>query len=346
MVPPGGPRGLDRHDRILQDRPVLLLEDVVDGRAVEGERDLAGEERLVVAEACPGHRVGRHRFVRQVDLARPADDRPPRVVHDRLVVPLLVGPAPAVRVEERLEHTVAVGAAVPALAERVLHHALGLDDPVGFADLLPSGGNLHPRLPEDVRSDELHVRDVVERDRVIAAVGRAHDRQRRLEHRAVRPHQLVRQVREVRELAHAAVARRADRLELADVGQGVRLDRGDVLCLDVVEREVLDHGVDALRRGPALDRVLERAVGVRDVGAQEPHADLRLLGARGGGDAGQEEQGREDDRQAADERGHGSASLGHGVPRVGAGLQAMVRGRPHRGQAAPRPLDSDRRAVV
>src|SRR5439155_1077374 len=42
VVPPGGPRGLDRHDRVLQDRPVLLLEDVVDGRAVEGERDLAG----------------------------------------------------------------------------------------------------------------------------------------------------------------------------------------------------------------------------------------------------------------------------------------------------------------
>ena len=312
MVPPGGPRWFDRHERVFQNRSALFLEDVVDARAVEGEGDLAREERLVVAEARPGHRIGRHRLIFQVDLARPADDRPPRVVHDRRVVALLVRPAPAVRVEERLKHAVAVGAAIPALAERVLHHALGLDQPGGFANLLPRGRDLRARLPEEVRPDELHVGDVVERHRVKAAVGRAHDRERRLEHRAIHPHQLVRQIREVQEPAHAAVARGADRLELADVGQRVRLDRGHVLRLDVVEREVLDHGVEVLRRRPTLDAVLQRAVGVGHVGAQEPDADLRLLGGlgeRGATRAGEEKQGGQDDRKTAGEQGHGSASL-------------------------------------
>src|SRR5207249_1402083 len=104
--PPGGPCRLDGHERVLQDWAVLLLEHVVDAGAVEGEGDLAREERLVVAEARPGHRVGRHRLVFEIDLARPADHRPPRVVHDRGVVALLVRPAPTVGIEKRLEHAV------------------------------------------------------------------------------------------------------------------------------------------------------------------------------------------------------------------------------------------------
>src|SRR5260370_36561357 len=126
-----------------------VLEREGDAGAVGGLGDVLGDEVLVVAGAGPGERVGRLHPV-LVDVGRPLHHVLHRGRLDRLVLAVLAGPAPPVGVHQALHDPVAVGGAVPALAQAV-EVVLGPVERGGrLLGLVEGGGQLHLRLLEHV----------------------------------------------------------------------------------------------------------------------------------------------------------------------------------------------------
>src|SRR5437879_4030762 len=236
--------------------------------------------RSVVARARPRQGVGGlDAFL--VDVRRPPHD----LLHggrlERTVLAVPGGPARTVRVHQALHDAVAVGGAVPRLAQAV-EVVLGPVERVrGLLGLLERGRQLDLLLLELVAPYVPEGRHDVPGNRPRLAVDDRHRRHVRgwLAHLAL---DLLREAAEVEQLAHPGEACRRARLELADVGRVLVLDGRHVLRLHVLEREVLDGDGAAVLGRPALRARLDGLVGGLDVGLEdpEPQAGGLLLGRR------------------------------------------------------------------
>src|SRR5207247_9846009 len=168
---------------------------------------------------------------------------------ERTVLAVPGGPARTVRVHQALHDAVAVGGAVPRLAQAVEVVPGPVERVRGLLGLLERGRQLDLLLLELVAPHVPEGRHDVPGNRPGLAVADRHRRHVRgwLAHLAL---DLLREAAEGEQLAHPGEACRRARLELAAVARGLLLAGRHVLALHLTDRAVTVGTVSAVLAHP------------------------------------------------------------------------------------------------